>query len=68
MTLAARFALLGLLLVPADRAMGQGVSSQFIGTWRLVSIQGDTAGGRNRGSRPTGYISYDATGRMGVQI
>lgn len=43
-------------------------SARFIGTWRLVSIQADSQGAVNRGPRPTGYISYDATGHMAVQI
>jgi len=68
MSIAGKLALFALLLIPAERALAQGVKSQFIGTWRLVSIQGDTAGARNRGSQPTGYIYYDATGHMGVQI
>ncbi len=40
---------------------------RFIGTWRLVSIESATAN-PNRGARPTGYIYYDSTGHMGVQI
>jgi hypothetical protein len=46
---------------------GQSVRERFVGTWRLVSIQGDS-GTINRGRSPTGYIYYDATGHMGVQI
>lgn len=57
-----------LLTVPGHAAVAQSAKAQFIGTWRLVSIQGDSASMLNRGSRPTGYIYYDATGHMGVQI
>ena len=53
-------------------AEGQGKSQAelrkpFIGSWRLVSIEG----GNNtttRGSKPTGIIIYDAHGNMAVQI
>lgn len=43
------------------------VAKRFIGTWRLVSIEGGPAN-PNRGGRPTGYIYYDTTGHMAVQI
>jgi len=53
-------------------AEGQGKSQAelrkpFIGSWRLVSIEG----GNNpttRGSKPTGIIIYDAHGNMAAQI
>jgi hypothetical protein len=56
------------LAVPGRVANAQDVKSRFIGTWRLVSIQGDSVNGRNRGGRPIGYIYYDGTGHMAVQI
>jgi hypothetical protein len=70
MSLKVMAAVLALVIVrPAERANAQGVKSQFIGTWRLVAIQGDTApSAGNRGGHPTGYIYYDATGHMAVQI
>lgn len=41
----------------------------FIGTWRLVSIEGsNTQSTANRGSKPTGIIMYDGHGLMNVQI
>jgi Lipocalin-like domain len=44
-------------------------AAQFIGTWRLVSIQADSASRLiNRGAHPIGLIYYDATGHMAVQI
>ena len=40
----------------------------FVGAWRLISIEdpSPTAGKPDR--NPTGYIMYDATGHMAVQI
>jgi len=59
--------LAGLLLLAIEPTEAQSVRARFISTWRLVSIQGDSLN-QNRGPRPTGYIYYDATGHMGVQI
>lgn len=42
-------------------------AKRFIGTWRLVSIEGSTRSS-NFGAHPTGVIHYDATGHMAVQI
>lgn len=39
----------------------------FIGTWRLISIEGGTTQA-SRGARPTGLIYYDAHGYMAAQI
>ena len=65
----ARAVLFALVLaVPCHLANAQDVKSRFIGNWRLVSIQGDSVSARNRGARPTGYIYYDGTGHMAVQI
>lgn len=53
---------------------GQGKSQAelrkpFIGTWRLVTIEGNNQqSSANRGSKPTGIIMYDAHGLMNVQI
>lgn len=40
---------------------------RFVGTWRLISIEGGANTG-NRGGKPTGVIYYDATGHMAAQI
>jgi hypothetical protein len=41
----------------------------FIGTWRLVSIEGGSpAAPATRGSTPTGLIIYDQHGNMAAQI
>jgi Lipocalin-like domain len=39
----------------------------FVGSWRLVSIEGGT-NQTTRGSKPTGIIIYDAHGNMAAQI
>src|SRR6266545_904401 len=45
------------------------VAKRIIGTWRLVSIEGDSLTRvLNRGAHPTGLLYYDATGHMAVQI
>jgi hypothetical protein len=57
----------------AGFAGGQQAKSQaelrksFIGTWRLVSIEGG-ANPATRGTKPTGIIFYDSTGHMAAQI
>ena len=57
------------VFVPCVAARAQDSDTQrFIGTWRLVSIQGDSLSHLARGDHPTGYIYYDATGHMAVQI
>jgi hypothetical protein len=45
--------------------------NQFIGAWRLVSVEDRRADGSLTypyGERPRGLLLYDATGRMSVQI
>ena len=46
---------------------------RFVGTWRLISIEGgantqSSVGQSTRGAKPTGVIYYDATGHMAAQI
>jgi hypothetical protein len=48
------------------RAQGD-LAKQLIGTWRLVDIV-DEKGKQTRGPNPTGYIHYDPSGIMSVQI
>lgn len=43
-------------------------AKRLIGTWRLVSITTNGKTDPNRGPHPTGFIYYDATGHMAVQI
>lgn len=61
-------ALVAVLAGQSGSAQGSD-AKQFVGMWRLVSITQEN--GRpdpNRGAQPTGFIYYDATGRMAVQI
>jgi N-acetylglucosamine-6-sulfatase len=44
------------------------MAGKIIGTWKLVSIEDHTPNSPRREYHPTGYIIYDATGRMAVQI
>jgi hypothetical protein len=45
------------------------VAKRFIGTWRLVSIEGGNEQAvATRGPHPVGLIYYDNTGHMAVQI
>ena len=72
--LASAMAVLAIVALSGDWqvAEGQGKSQAelrkpFIGSWRLVSIEG----GNNpttRGSKPTGIIIYDEHGNMAAQI
>ena len=45
-----------------------GVDKRFIGSWRLISITGQSRVSPRQYDRPTGMIMYDASGRMSVQI
>ena len=47
---------------------GASVPAQFIGTWRLVSLSGDSATLLRVGRNPTGLIVYDGSNHMAVQI
>lgn len=44
----------------------KGVRNQFIGTWRLVSIE--SAESRLFGDKPVGMLMYDADNHVAVQI
>jgi len=64
---------LSILAAFAATGRAQGKSQEelrkpFIGTWRLISIEGASENARNRGASPTGIIMYDANGYMNVQI
>ena len=56
-----------LLTLSARQAEGQA-ARRFVGTWRLVTLESDSANRLNRGAQPTGMIYYDATGHMAAQI
>ena len=58
-------------LAPAGLAQGKSqaeLRKPFIGTWRLVSIEGGPQNAANRGAKPTGIIMYDQHGLMNAQI
>src|SRR5262245_54322025 len=57
-------------LAPTGHAQGKSqeeLRKPFVGTWRLVSIEGGSQT-NDRGPRPTGVIMYDQHGLMNVQI
>src|ERR1700733_10252177 len=66
--------LIALILCLGAGARGQSagssdVAKHFIGTWRLVSIEGgNDQAAATRGPHPVGLIYYDNTGHMAVQI
>lgn len=43
-------------------------AKRFVGTWRLVSIEGGSQPDRRRGANPIGLIYYDGFGNMAAQI
>ncbi len=43
------------------------ISKRLIGTWKLVTTEGRPAGTRSE-HNPSGYIVYDSTGHVNVQI
>lgn len=58
-------------LAPAGVAQSKSqaeLRKPFIGTWRLVSIEGGPQNAANRGAKPTGIIMYDQHGLMNAQI
>jgi hypothetical protein len=46
----------------------QSDRDKFIGTWRLLSIQDPNPTADKPDKDPVGYIMYDSTGHMAVQI
>ncbi len=60
---------LGLLCSPM---LAVSLKERLLGTWRLVSIENrdapEKAWEKRYGENPRGYIMYDATGHMAVQI
>ena len=54
-----------------DSASGQtadDAAKRFVGMWRLVSITTSGQVNPDRGRHPTGFIVYDRSGNMAVQI
>lgn len=44
------------------------VTKTFVGSWRLISIEGNPPGRPRTYDRPAGLIMYDPSGRMSVQL
>jgi Lipocalin-like domain len=55
------------LFPPPAKATSAEDAKQFVGTWRLVSIE-SASPAPTSGSHPIGLIYYDASGNMAVQI
>lgn len=48
-----------------------GITSKLVGTWRIVRFTDTDPGGKVTypfGEKPRGYIVYDATGHLSVQV
>jgi hypothetical protein len=59
------------VLVPVALAAGPSIRQRFIGSWKLISFEFTSTTGEvsyPRGRDAVGRISYDAAGRMSVQI
>src|SRR5712692_10347175 len=58
-----------LIIMPVALAESdaKALTRKFIGTWRLVSVQG-MGWGTDASDPPTGILMYDNTGHMAVQI
>jgi hypothetical protein len=65
-------AVLGLALSCSSMLAAPSLKERLVGTWRLVSIESrespEEAWQKRFGDQPRGYIMYDATGHMAVQI
>src|SRR5205085_2958224 len=62
-------AILPTLFVSASASHQSEAKSAFVGTWRLMLFEQDSAGALlRRGAHPTGYLYYDASGHMAAQI
>src|SRR3954452_10939922 len=47
---------------------GQDAAQRLVGMWQLVSVTTDGQMNPDRGPHPTGFIVYDKSGNMAVQI
>jgi len=64
----AAFLLILFCLGATSAALQPELSRKFVGSWRLISIEGHPPGRTNVFDRPTGLLMYDPSGRMSVQI
>ena len=61
----------GVLSFAQQPSQGGGVTGELVGRWKLVSIEGGRLNDevvREWGPKPTGYLSYDASGFVSVQF
>jgi hypothetical protein len=62
---------LAMLTSPSTVAFAAGLAQRLVGTWRIVRFIDTDPNGKVTypfGERPRGYIVYDATGHLSVQI
>ncbi len=63
-----RLAALALILPGLASPQNDKLAKQFVGAWRLVSIEGNSRVTPSTYDQPTGIIMYDSSGWMGVHI
>jgi len=51
-----------------DRGGNEGVKDQFVGAWRLASLEGEGADGKVHRSDSTGMLVFTRDGHMSVQV
>ena len=56
-----------LIASPAAKAKSP-IAEKIVGTWKLISIEDHRTNRPENEFNPTGYIMYDSTGHMAVQI
>jgi hypothetical protein len=56
------------LTKPQTVKLKSAIAEKFVGTWKLLSIEDRRPNPPNREYNPAGYITYDSTGHMAVQI
>jgi len=64
-------AVLAMLTSPSTAAFAAGLAQKLVGTWRVVRFIDTDPKGKVTypfGEEPRGYIAYDATGHLSVQI
>ena len=57
-----------IILALVSLSYAQSAKDKFVGTWRLISIDDPSPTASKPDKDPVGYIMYDSTGHMAVQI
>jgi len=57
-----------IILTLVSLSYAQSAKDKFVGTWRLISIDDPSPTASKPDKDPVGYIMYDSTGHMAVQI